>query len=480
MSTEYRTVIGLEVHVELATKTKIFCGCTNCFGGAPNTHVCPVCSGMPGSLPRLNKKCIDFAVMAGLALNCKINLINKFDRKNYFYPDLPKAYQISQSYAPICQKGFMEIQTENGIKKIGITEIHLEEDAGKLLHDPVSDNTFVDYNRCGTPLIEIVSEPDFSNADEVIAYLEKLRELLLYLGVSDCKMQEGSMRADVNLSVCPKDSDTFGVRTEMKNLNSFKAIHKAIIFEQKRQIEVIERGGFIVQETRRWDDNKEESYSMRSKENAKDYRYFPEPDLLTIKIEESRIAEIKANMPETAEQKRDRYISEFGLSEYDASVLTARKPLADLFEKTNSICNKPKDTCDMITGEIMRLMKETSTTADDLKLDGEKLAVIIELIDSAQINRAAGKTVLEAVFKEDADPNEYVKANGLMMIKDDGLVERTIDEVLAENPKSIEDYKNGKEKAYGFFVGQTMKRLGGKADPKAVNRILTEKLNQYL
>lgn len=474
----YEIVCGLEVHVELSTKSKIFCSCTTEFGGEPNTHVCPVCSGMPGVLPTLNKSVVDYAIRAGLALNCDITRYNKFDRKNYFYPDLPKAYQVSQLYLPICQNGKVEIDVNGEKKYIGIHEIHMEEDAGKLVHDPWDDCTLVDYNRCGVPLLEIVSEPDFRSADEVIAYLEKLRDIMIYLGVSDCKMQEGSMRADVNVSVRPVGSEEFGTRTEMKNMNSFKAIHRAIGFEAKRQIELIEEGKRVIQETRRWDDNKDASFAMRSKENAQDYRYFPEPDLLPIEISEEWIQETKDNMPELPEAKRKRYIDEFGLTEYDAGVITSARELAYLFEDATEICKKPKEVCNLIMGELMRLMSETATLAEDVKMSAKDIATLIELIAEGKINRNTGKEVFEAMFKENVEPESYVKEHGLMMLNDDSLVSDTIDKILADNPKSVEDYNSGKEKAFGFLVGQTMKALKGKANPQSVNKILKEKLSK--
>lgn len=474
----WETVIGLEVHVELSTKSKIFCSCTTEFGGEPNTHVCPVCSGLPGVLPTLNKSVVEFAVKTGLAANCEITRYNKFDRKNYFYPDLPKAYQVSQLYLPICRNGHIDIEV-NGVKKaIGIHEIHMEEDAGKLVHDPWSDSTLVDYNRCGVPLLEIVSEPDFRNGDEVIAYLEKLRDALIYLGVSDCKMQEGSMRADVNLSVRPVGQTEMGTRTETKNINSFKAISRAIVYESKRQIEQIEMGKRVIQETRRWDENKDATYAMRSKENAQDYRYFPEPDLLPIEISEEWIEKAKAEMPELADAKRVRYVKELGLSEYDAKVLTAEHDLAILFEEASAICNEPKEVCNLIIGELMRLITEAQTSADKISVSPEKTARIITLTVEGKINRNAEKEVFEAVFKEDVDPDEYIKEKGLMMLNDDSLVSDTIDEVIKNNPKSIEDYKGGKQKAFGFLVGQTMRALKGKANPQSVNKILKEKLDK--
>ena len=476
----YQMVVGLEVHVELSTKSKIFCSCTTEFGGEPNTHVCPVCSGMPGVLPVLNKKVVDFAVRAGIATNCEITRYNKFDRKNYFYPDLPKAYQVSQLYLPICRNGKVEIEVEGEKKYIGIHEIHMEEDAGKLVHDPWDDCTLVDYNRCGVPLLEIVSEPDFRSADEVIAYLTKLRETMMYLGVSDCKMQEGSMRADVNISVMPMGSTKFGTRTEMKNMNSFKAIYKAINYEAKRQIEILEAGGTVTQETRRWDDNKDASFAMRSKENAQDYRYFPEPDLLPIEISEEWIKEARDNMPELPEAKRARYMSEFGLSEYDASVITAERQIAYIFEDATAICGKPKEVCNYVMGELMRLMSETGTLAEELEMDPKKIAEIIELVSSGKINRTAAKEVFEAVFRDNVEPEKYIEEHDLTMVDNSDEVAEIIAKVINDNPKSIEDIKSGKAKARGFLVGQTMKALKGKANPQTVNKILDEKLKEIL
>lgn len=476
---EWETVVGLEVHVELATQSKIFCGCTTRFGGEPNTHVCPVCTGMPGSLPVFNREVAKLAVRAGLALHCRINQHNKFDRKNYFYPDLPKAYQVSQLYQPICQEGYLEIESAGDTKRIGIHEIHMEEDAGKLIHDPWEDCTLIDYNRCGVPLIEIVSEPDFRSADEVIAYLEKLRETLLFLGVSDCKMQEGSMRADINLSVRPLGSSEFGTRTEMKNMNSFKAIHRAVQYEAQRQIKLITQGGQVVQETRRWDDNKDASLAMRRKENAQDYRYFPEPDLLPLKIDDAWLAEIRDTMPELAQVKRSRFVGELGITEYDAAVLTTEKTLCDLFERTAALCGNAKEAANVITGEIMRLLKESGTPADALDIDAHKLSRILILTEKGTINRGAAKQVLEALFADGTiDPDAYVREKGLAMIQDEGFMQEAVVRVLADNEDSVVDYLGGKEKVYGFLVGQIMRELKGKGNPEAVNRILKEKLAQ--
>lgn len=471
----WETIIGLEVHVELATKSKIFCGCSTRFGSEPNTQVCPVCAGLPGSLPVFNREVAELAMRAGLALNCEITRSNRFDRKNYFYPDLPKAYQISQLYMPICKNGGINVTINGKQKSISIREIHMEEDAGKLIHDPWEDCSLIDYNRCGVPLIEIVSEPDFRSADEVSAYLEKLRETLLFLGVSDCKLQEGSMRADINLSVRPEGGE-LGTRTEMKNMNSFKAIHRAIIYEAARQVELLEAGGFVTQETRRWDDNKGASYSMRVKENAHDYRYFPDPDLIPLEIDDEWLERIKASMSESAEAKRARFVNDMGLTEYDASVITTAKPLCELFEQTASACGNPKEAANTITGEVMRLLSDTGTLPEDLYLDANKLADIIIMVQDGVINRNSAKTVLSELFQNGIDPRLYVEEHGLTMIQCDDEIDTAVTEALAANPKSVEDYLSGKEKAYGFLVGQAMKNLKGKSDPKAVNRILKEKL----
>ena len=474
---EYETVIGLEVHVELATKTKIFCGCSTAFGGAPNTHVCPVCSGMPGSLPVLNKQVVEYAMAVGLATNCEINRKNIFDRKNYFYPDNPQNYQISQLYHPICHDGGIEIETADGGKKtVRIHEIHMEEDAGKLVHDEWEDCSLVDFNRSGVPLIEIVSEPDMRSAEEVIAYLDKLRLIIQYLGASDCKLQEGSMRADVNLSVREVGASEFGTRTETKNLNSFKAIARAIEAEKKRQIEIIEDGGKVVQETRRWDDNKEYSYAMRSKEDAQDYRYFPEPDLVPIVISDEWIARVKSQQPEFREEKKARYQEEFGLPEYDADIITGTKHLADIFEEATKICGKPKKVSNWIMGETMRLLKEKEMDPEDITFAPENLAKIVNLADAGTINNTAAKEVFEAVFNDNVDPDVYVEEHKMKQVNDEGALREAIEKVIAENPQSVDDYHNGKEKAIGFLVGQTMKAMKGKANPAMVNQILKELL----
>ena len=474
----YEMVIGLEVHVELATKTKIFCGCTTQFGGAPNTHTCPICTGMPGTLPVANRKVVEFAVAAGLATNCEITRYNKFDRKNYFYPDLPKAYQISQLYLPICRNGHFDIVTAAGEKSVGIHEIHMEEDAGKLMHDPWLDQTMVDYNRCGVPLLEIVSEPDMRSAEEVIAYLTKLRQTLQYLGVSDCKMQEGSMRADVNLSVRPVGQKEFGTRTEMKNINSFKAIARAIAGEYRRQVELIEDGGKVQQQTRRWDDNKGASFAMRSKENAQDYRYFPEPDLPPISLSQALIDAVRARQPELAEAKAVRYQSEFGLPKYDAGILTEEKPIADLFEQAVSACGKPKEVSNWIMGETMAMMKEKSVPAENLMLSGQALGAIVSAVSAGRLNRQSAREVFGYAFDGGEDIEGYIKAHGLEIVSDDSAYEQILSDVLARCEKDVAQYRAGNQKVFGFLVGQAMKALKGKADPKKINQMLKAMLDE--
>lgn len=477
MAKEYETVIGLEVHVELATKTKIFCGCSTAFGGAPNTHTCPVCTGMPGSLPVLNKKVVEYAAAVGLATNCNITKDCKFDRKNYFYPDNPQNYQISQLYLPICRDGHVDIELEDGtVKPVRIHEIHMEEDAGKLVHDDWSGESLVDFNRSGVPLIEIVSEPDMRSAKEVIAYLEKLRLIIQYLGASDCKLQEGSMRADVNLSVREVGTAEFGTRTETKNLNSFSAIERAIEAEKNRQIDLIESGEKVVQETRRWNDDKEYSYAMRSKEDAQDYRYFPDPDLVPIYISDEWLEEIRSRQPEFKTEKMKRYKEEYGIPDYDIEILTDSKKLADIFEQTTAICNNPKKVSNWLMVETMRIIKEKSMDVSDISFSPANLAALIKLTDDGSINSSVAKEVFEKIFDEDIDPVKYVEENGLKQVNDEGALKKTVEDVIAANPQSVEDYRSGKEKAIGFLVGQTMKAMKGKANPAMVNDMLKELL----
>ena len=468
------TVIGLETHVELATKTKIFCSCTTEFGGAPNTHCCPVCMGMPGTLPVLNQKVVELAATAGLALGCAITPVSRFDRKNYFYPDLPKAYQISQLYLPIARDGAVGI---GGGKTIRIHELHMEEDAGKLVHDPWLDQTLADYNRCGVPLIEIVTEPDFRSAEEVIAYLEKLKETLQYLGVSDCKMQEGSLRCDVNLSVRPAGSKELGTRTEMKNLNSFKAISRAIQYEARRQIELIEEGKRVVQETRRWDENKDATYAMRSKENAQDYRYFPDPDLPPVELSQEYLDGLRAALPELAEAKRARYQGDWGLPAYDAQMITSQKALADFFEALVALGTDPKQGANWIMGEVLGQLSAHGLEAKDMALTPPTLARLITLVKEGKVNRNTAVKVFEAVFETDGDVDAYIKEHGLEQVSDTGLVEQVVDQVLSANEKSVADFKAGKEKAFGFLVGQVMRQLKGQASPAVVNQVLRDRLS---
>ena len=476
---QYETVIGLEGHVELATKTKIFCSCSTEFGGAPNTHTCPVCTGMPGSLPVLNKQVVEYAMAVGLATNCSITQNCKFDRKNYFYPDNPQNYQISQLYKPICTNGYVEIKGDDGEKKqVRIHEIHMEEDAGKLVHDDWNDCSLVDLNRSGVPLIEIVSEPDMRSSDEVIAYLEKLRLIIQYLGASDCKLNEGSMRADVNLSVREYGEKEFGTRTEMKNLNSFKAIARAIENERERQIDLIEAGEAVIQETRRWDDTKEYSYAMRSKEDAQDYRYFPDPDLVPIIISDEWMAEVKSKEPEFRDEKMARYISEFNLPEYDADIITLYKPLADLFEAAVQKGSAPKEASNWLMGETMRIVKDKGIEPDQVKLTGENFAKFLKLIENDVINKTVAKEVFEAIFDGGVNPEAYVEEHGLKMDNDTDGLKKIIEEVVANNPKAVADYQGGNKKAIGALVGQTMKATQGKANPQMINKILNEILNK--
>jgi len=474
----WETVIGLEVHAELSTRSKIFCGCTTSYGGEPNTHVCPVCAGMPGALPVLNREVLEYALRLGLSLNCSITKYCKFDRKNYFYPDLPKAYQVSQLYMPICRDGFMDIEAENGKKKIRIREIHMEEDAGKLSHNAYGSQ--MDFNRCGVPLLEIVSHPDFSNEAEVIVFLEKLRETLLYLDICDCKMQEGSMRADINLSV-RRPGEELGVRTETKNMNSFKAIARAIDYEIERQIDILEDGGKIIQETRRWDDEKGTSSSMRSKENAQDYRYFPEPDLLPLQIDNEWIARIKENLPELAYQKRERYMRDYKISADEASVLTSHKNISDLFESLTHRCasvNQAVESAHLVSGEIMRLMNSADMLPEDLLIDADKLAALIGFVTEGKINRASFKETVEKVFTNNADPEKYIAEKGLLMLSDDKAVKDAVEKVITANEDSTAEYRAGKEKVFGFLMGMAMKELGKGGNPELVKKVLQEKLNE--
>ena len=474
---DYEVVIGLEVHVELATKTKIFCGCSTEFGGAPNSHTCPVCTGMPGSLPVLNKKVVEYAASVGLATNCTITQDCKFDRKNYFYPDNPQNYQISQLYLPICRNGHVDVTLSDGTEKtIRIHEIHMEEDAGKLVHDEWSDCTLVNYNRCGVPLLEIVSEPDIASADEAVEYVEKLREILQFCGVSDCKMQEGSLRADVNVSVMEKGSKEFGTRTEMKNINSFKAIHNAIETEAQRQIELIEDGEKVVQETRRWDDSKGYSYAMRSKEDAQDYKYFPDPDIPPIQLTDEFVNNIRETLPELPQAKKERYMTEFGLSEYDTSMICSSVSYVKLFERTVEITKNPKDSANWIMGELMKMLNDTQTLPENMAFDADSLGEIINMLNGNKISRDSAKKVFKAVFTDNVNPAEYVKANNMEMVSDTGAIKPIIEDVIANNQKAVDEYKGGKEASFNYLIGQSMRALKGKAPASEVTKILKELL----
>ena len=475
--TNFETVMGIEVHVELSTESKIFCGCSAAFTVEANGHVCEGCAGMPGTLPALNRKVVEYAIRAGLALNCEISKFSRFDRKNYFYPDLPAAYQITQLYHPICKNGHLDILAEGAKKSIGINRIHIEEDAGKLVHDSWDDCSLVDYNRCSVPLIEIVSEPDFRTAGEVVAYLEKLKSTLQYLGVSDCKMQEGSMRADINISVRPVGAEKFGVRTEMKNMASLKSIARAIDGESARHIEVIEAGGTRCQETRRWDDNKNRSYAMRSKENAHDYKYFPDPNLMPVIVGEDDIRNIRETLPELQEEKKARYIREFELPEYDADILTGSKHLVDVFERTVEICKNPKDASNWVMTELMKLLNEAQLQPEDMHFRPDSLGEILLMISEGKINRSVGKKTLAAVLETDILPKDYVEQNGLLQVSDAGAIEPVIREVLDQNEKAVSEYLGGNERNIQFLIGQSMKALRGKGDPQVIRELLVALLN---
>lgn len=475
---DYEVIIGLEVHAELSTKTKMYCNCSTTFGADPNTHCCPICTGMPGVLPVLNERVVEYAVKAGLATNCEISRFSKQDRKNYFYPDLPKAFQTSQYDLPLCLGGHLDINVNGEKKTIGITRIHIEEDAGKLIHDAYTGDTLVDMNRCAVPLIEIVSEPDIRSADEAVAYMQTLKSILEYLEVCDCKMQEGSLRCDVNLSVRPVGQKEFGTRTETKNLNSFKAIHNSIEFEIKRQIEVLENGGKIYQETRRFDDAKGVGYAMRTKEDAHDYRYFPEPDLAPIILSDEYVDNIKNNLPEMPHIKKERYIKEFGLPEYDAEILTSSLKTANFFEKTNAICNNPKAVSNWIMGDMARMLNEKEMEIDESKVTEENLAELIMLMDKGTISSKIAKTVFEDMFETGENAKDIVEKKGLVQMSDEGAIKEICQKIVDANPQSIIDYKAGKDRAIGFLVGQIMKETKGKANPQIVNKLLLEIINK--
>lgn len=472
----YETVIGLEIHSELSTKSKIFCSCTTEFGGEVNTHCCPICIGMPGTLPVLNEKVVEYAVKAGLATNCEIAKYSKQDRKNYFYPDLPKAYQDSQYDLPLCKNGYIDIEVDGKQKRVGITRIHIEEDAGKLLHDQWGSGSLVDLNRCGVPLIEIVTEPDMRSAEEAKAVLEKIKSILEYIEVSDCKMQEGSLRCDVNLSIRPEGSDKFGTRTEMKNLNSFRSVVRAVESEAKRHQTEIESGSQIIQETRRWDDEKGMSYSMRSKEEAHDYRYFPDPDLAPIVLSDEYIKKIKDSLPELPDVKMKRYIDEYGIPEYDAGLITSSKVLAGFFEEAAKASGNAKLVSNWMMGDMMKIIKEKNIEYAEIPFKPSDLADLISLIQKGTISGTIAKTVIEEMFATAKRPEDIVKEKGLVQISDESELIEIVKQVLAENQQSVDDFRAGKDRALGFLVGQSMKATKGKANPQIINKILKDLL----
>jgi aspartyl-tRNA(Asn)/glutamyl-tRNA(Gln) amidotransferase subunit B len=472
----FETVIGLEVHAELATESKIFCSCSTEFGAPPNTHTCPICLGHPGVLPVVNRQAVEFAIKAAMALNCEIAVESKFDRKNYFYPDLPKAFQTSQYDKPIGQHGWIDITVDGKTKRIGITRVHLEEDAGKLNHEESGSGSLVDYNRVGVPLIEIVSEPDMRSPEEARAYLEKLKAIIQYTGVSDVKMEEGSLRCDANISIRPAGTQALGSKTELKNMNSFRGVQRALEYEEKRQAAVVLSGGRVVQETRRWDENRGETISMRSKEEAHDYRYFPEPDLVLMEIDEAWKAEIRATIPELPDARRERYTTQLGLSDYDAGVITSSLALADFFEETLAHCEDAKAVANWIMGDMMGYMNANDVEVQQLNVTPEGLGNMIGLIEKGTISIKIAKKVFKEMLEHGGDPVKIVEEQGLVQISDEGEIGRIVDQVLAENPQSVADFKAGKEKAIGFLVGQVMKASKGKANPQMVNQLIRERI----
>lgn len=473
---EYDIIIGLEIHSELKTQSKVFCGCKNEFGGDPNTQCCPVCLGMPGTLPVLNKTALEYAIKAGLAMNCKISRFSKLDRKNFFYPDMPKAYQISQYDLPICYDGYVDIEVNGETKRIGIERIHIEEDAGKLVHDPYGQGTLIDYNRCGVPLIEIVTRPDIRSPEEARILFETIKSILEYTEVSDCRMQEGSIRADVNLSIRPKGTEAFGVRTEMKNLNSFRSVQRAAEAEAKRQAEVLRKGGVVIQETRRWDDNKGESFSMRGKEEAMDYRYFPEPDLVPIVVDDEWLESIKRSIPELPQSRRDRYINELGIPRYDANLITMNKRVADMFDAAVAVCGNAKMVSNWIMTDIMRRINDKGEAVLDSPLNGKRFGEILLFLEKGEITQASAKKVMDEVIETGAEPSEIIEKRGLKVQRDENLVLDAVRKVIQSNPQAFNDYVSGKEKAFGFLMGRVMGELKGKGDPAQVKEVLTREL----
>ena len=478
MMDDFEVVVGLEVHAELSTKTKIYCGCRNAFGAEVNTECCPICTGMPGTLPTLNKKVVEYAVRMGCALHCGINRVSKQDRKNYFYPDLPKAYQISQFDVPLCEHGYVDILSGGKQKRIGVTRIHIEEDAGKLLHGESFSGSLVDFNRCGVPLIEIVSEPDLRGADEAKAYLETIKSILECLDISDCKMQEGSIRCDVNVSVRRKGSDKFGTRCEMKNVNSFNGVYHAVVYEAKRQVELLESGGFVEQETRRWDEGKGMSFLMRSKEDAQDYRYFPEPDLRPIVLDADWIEQIRNSTPELPNHRQVRYMKDYGLPEDDAGLIAGTPEKAAFFDACVALgAGSAKAASNWLSGDVTRLLVERGESLESCALTPEKLMAMIALIEKGTISNTAGKTVLEEIFAHGGEPEVIVKDKGLAQVSDTSALEKIVADVIAKNPKSVADYKKGKSNAAGFLVGQCMRASRGKANPQVLRDMILHALD---
>ena len=478
---KYETVIGLETHVELKTATKCFCSCPAEFGGEPNTHTCPTCTGMPGALPVLNKKVVEFAIKTGLALNCEIQRYNRFDRKNYFYPDLPKGYQISQLFLPICRGGYVDIEVDGTTKRVGITRIHIEEDAGKLVHSGASisdsDSSVVDYNRSSVPLIEIVSEPDLRTAQEARVFMEKLRSILEYIGVSDCKMQEGSLRCDANVSIRPLGQKEFGVRSEIKNLNSFRSVQRGIEYEEERQAAVIDEGGKVVQETRTWDEEKGVTRSMRSKEEAHDYRYFPDPDLTPFVAAPEWVAAIAETMPELPDARRERLTKRLGLSGYDADGVIARLGTADYFDAVMKHTDDAKAVANWILGDISAWLNSNNLEMRGFPVAAENIAAMVNLINKGVLSSKLAKTVFEEMLKGGKSPEEIVREKGLEQISDAGALTQAVEKAVKNNPKSVEDFKAGKDRALGFLVGHVMKETKGKANPEMINKLLREKLS---
>lgn len=477
---KYEAVIGLEVHTELQTTTKIFCSCKTSFGADPNTNVCPVCLGLPGVLPVLNKKVLEYAVRAGLALNCEISRFSKFDRKNYYYPDLPKNFQTSQFDLPICEHGYLDVEVEGEKRRIRITRAHMEEDAGKLVHHGTSitdsDYSLVDYNRTGTPLLEIVSEPDMRSAKEAVAYMEKMRAILQYVGISDCRMEEGSLRCDANVSVRPVGQKELGTKTEIKNINSFKGVERAIEYEAMRQAELLEDGGKVVQETRTWDEKEGVTKSMRTKEEANDYRYFPEPDLVPFTVSDEYIENIRKSLPELPDARKERYMKEFGLSSEDAVFMTNDKATADYFEAAVDAGADPKACVNWLMGEFASQLSTDGIEIAKAPVSAENLAALLKLISKGTISGKIAKKVFATMWKEGGNPEEIVKAQGLVQISDTAELSKLVDEVVGKNPKAVEDFKAGKKKAVGALVGQIMKATKGKANPRVINELLNKKL----